>query len=96
MCFLPSARTGSEGSEVSEVSNFLTKMLRRTQCLVNATKIVQSCISQDFGASPRNSQNGLKREGVMPNPFESQAKKMVHILMRKYEQAFRKFRQWAG
>jgi hypothetical protein len=32
----------------------------------------------------------------MPNPFESQAKKMVHILMRKYEQAFRKFRQWAG
>jgi hypothetical protein len=32
----------------------------------------------------------------MPNPFESPAKKMVHILMRKYEQAFRKFRQWAG
>jgi len=24
----------------------------------------------------------------MPNPFESQAKKMVHILMRKYEQAY--------
>jgi len=41
MCFLPSARMGSEVSEVSEVFNFLTKMLRRAEWPVNATNIVQ-------------------------------------------------------